>query len=153
MFEIINRKDIVYIRLSKGNSCEIETTPFCDADNNKIYDPDKNDKPIMLGENDYILFVVTSGSGRKYLTKIITNADYNEQQILTLKLKPVDTLKLEPHCYNFSFTYLPNAGEDAYTYAEGKFELLPVCGTVEDLPKKGADKSYDTEKGDVNVGD
>lgn len=133
MFEITERKGITHIRLSRGNSCTITTNPlYIDTNENKVYDTD--DIPIILENNDRVLFCVCSGSGRKYLTKILTPNDYNDQDVLTLKLDAKDTL-LEPHCYDFSFTYFPSNKSEAYTYAEGKFEILPVCGDITDLTK------------------
>lgn len=136
MFEIINRKGNITIRISSGDSAEIETEPFTDSDNNDRFDIDSNDKPIILGENDYVLFTVASSSGRIYLKKIITKDNYNEDNILTVKLYPEDTIDLQPYPYCFSFAYMPNKGEDCYTYATGVFEVVNSISTVRDLDVK-----------------
>ena len=133
MFEIVEKKGQIVIRLTAGDSAEIETSPFIDADSNKIFDIDSNDKPIVLGDDDYVLFCVASPSGRVYLKKLLTNQDYNSDGVLTMKLSPTDTIDLQPFSYLFSFSYMPHKGEDCYTYATGIFNLLPAIGTIREL--------------------
>ena len=133
MFEIVEKKSQIVIRLTAGDSAEIETPPFIDSNANKIFDTDSDDKPIVLGDDDYILFCVASPSGRIYLKKLLTKSDYNSDGILTMKLSPADTIDLQPFSYLFSFSYMPNKGEDCYTYATGIFNLLPAVGTIRDL--------------------
>ena len=77
MFEILEKKGQTYINLTQNDSCEISTSPFIDADENKIFDTDSNDKPIVLGDDDYVLFCVASPSGRIYLKRVLTKNDYN----------------------------------------------------------------------------
>ena len=80
-----------------------------------------------------------------------------------MKLSPADTIDLQPFSYLFSFSYMPNKGEDCYTYATGIFNLLPAVGTIRDLndPKPPIDPEQpivpdDTdnpsESGDVDGG-
>lgn len=133
MFEIVEKKGQTYINLTRNDSCEISTCPFIDADENKIFIADSDDKPIVLGDDDYVLFCVASPSGRVYLKKLLTNQDYNSKGILTMKLFPTDTIDLQPFSYLFSFSYMPNKGEDCYTYATGVFNILPAVGTVREL--------------------
>ena len=76
---------------------------------------------------------MASPSGRVYLKKLLTKSDYNSDGILTLKLSPADTIDLQPFSYLFSFAYMPNKGEDCYTYATGIFNLLPAVGTIREL--------------------
>ena len=133
MFEIVEKKGQTYINLTRNDSCEISTCPFVDADENKIFIADSDDKPIVLGDDDYVLFCVASPSGRVYLKKLLTNQDYNSKGILTMKLFPTDTIDLQPFSYLFSFSYMPNKGEDCYTYATGVFNILPAVGTVREL--------------------
>ena len=133
MFEIVEKKGQTYINLTRNDSCEISTCPFIDADENKIYDKDSDDKAIILGDNDYVLFCVASPSGRIYIKKVLTKSDYNSDGILTMKLSPADTIDLQPFSYLFSFSYMPNKGEDCYTYATGIFNLLPAVGTIREL--------------------
>ena len=160
MFEIVEKKGQIIIQFTAGDSAEIETQPFIDSDNNKIFDTDSDDSPIILGDNDYVLFCVASPSGKVYLKKLLTNQDYNNDGILTMKLSPTDTIDLQPFSYLFSFSYMPHKGEDCYTYATGIFNLLPAIGTVKDLnesfipepeqPIVPDDKGNSSESGDNN---
>ena len=161
MFEIVEKKGQTYINLTRNDSCEISTCPFIDADENKIFIADSDDKPIVLGDNDYVLFCVASPSGRVYLKKLLTNQDYNSEGILTMKLFPTDTIDLQPFSYLFSFSYMPNKGEDCYTYATGVFNILPAVGTVRELnvpvepdipvePETPEDNDSSDESGDNN---
>ena len=133
MFEIVEKKGQTYINLTRNDSCEISTCPFIDADENKIFIADSDDKPIVLGDDDYVLFCVASPSGRVYLKKLLTKSDYNSDGVLTMKLSPADTIDLQPFSYLFSFSYMPNKGEDCYTYATGVLNILPAVGTVREL--------------------
>ena len=133
MFEIVEKKGQTYINLTRNDSCEISTCPFIDADENKIFIADSDDKPIVLGDDDYVLFCVASPSGRVYLKKLLTKSDYNSDGVLAMKLSPADTIDLQPFSYLFSFSYMPNKGEDCYTYATGVFNILPAVGTVREL--------------------
>ena len=154
MFEIIEKKGQIVINLTRNDSCEISTCPFIDADENKIYDKDSDDKVIILGDNDYVLFCVASPSGRVYLKKLLTNQDYNNDGVLTMKLSPTDTIDLQPFSYLFSFSYMPHKGEDCYTYATGIFNLLPAVGTIRDLnnSEQPEDTDNPSESGDINGG-
>ena len=60
MFEIVEKRGQTYINLTRNDSCEISTCPFIDADENKIFIADSDDKPIVLGDDDYVLFCVAS---------------------------------------------------------------------------------------------
>ena len=133
MFEIIEKKGQTYINLTKNDSCEISTCPFIDTNSDNKYNPDDDDKPIILGDNDYVLFCIASPSGKIYFKKILTKDDYNNENVLTMKLYPNDTINMQPFSYLFSFAYMPNKGGDCYTYATGIFNLLPVIATVKDL--------------------
>lgn len=161
MFEIVEKKGQTYINLTRNDSCEISTCPFIDADENKIFIADSDDKPIVLGDDDYVLFCVASPSGRVYLKKLLTNQDYNSEGILTMKLFPTDTIDLQPFSYLFSFSYMPNKGEDCYTYATGVFNILPAVGTVRELnvpvepdisvkPETPEDNNSSDESGDID---
>ena len=152
MFEIIEKKGQIVIQLTAGDSAEIETQPFIDTNDNKIFDINSDDKPIILGDDDYVLFCVASPSGRVYLKKLLTNNDYNSNGVLTMKLSPADTIDLQPFSYLFSFSYMPNKGEDCYTYATGIFNLLPAVGTIRDLDNSQQPEDTDnpSESGDVD---
>ena len=160
MFEIIEKKGQIIIQLTAGDSAEIETQPFIDSNANKVFDIDSDDKPIILGDDDYVLFCVASPSGRVYLKRILTKDDYNDDGVLTIKLYPNDTIDMQPYNYNFSFSYMPNNGNDCYTYTTGIFSLLPYIGTVRDLqnnnindadlPDKSDNANNSSESGDSN---
>ena len=161
MFEIVEKRGQTYINLTRNDSCEISTCPFIDADENKIFIADSDDKPIVLGDDDYVLFCVASPSGRVYLKKLLTKSDYNSDGVLTMKLSPADTIDLQPFSYLFSFSYMPNKGEDCYTYATGIFNILPTAGTVRELnvpvepdipvePETPEDNNSSDESGDNN---
>lgn len=48
MFEIVEKRGQTYINLTRNDSCEILTCLFIDADENKIFSTDNNDKPLNL---------------------------------------------------------------------------------------------------------
>lgn len=151
MFQIIEYKHQTVIQITRGDSAELQTEPYIDTDDNCIYNPqpEGEDKPIVLGQDDYILFCVSSPSGKQFIKRKITMEDYNEQGVLTLKIRPLDTIDLQPYKYLFSFTYMPQEGIDAYTYATGIFEVLPALATVRDLIDKPPIQD-DTENGNGN---
>lgn len=130
MFDITTRKDIVNIRLTRGDTAVIETIPVIDVDEDgKITDVDQ---PITLRGDDKVLFCVGSVTGRIYLKKVLTADDYDGAGVLAVILKPSDTIHLQPFNYKFDFTYLPESG-DAYTYASGIFSLIDTIGTIENV--------------------
>lgn len=90
---------------------------------------------IFLGENDVILWYVRTISGKEVTKRVFTSTDMNMDGSLTLKLRPLDTLDIFPSnaSYIYGLTYAPNNGEDAYTFATGKFIVKKSCGTVEDI--------------------
>lgn len=150
MFEILDRKGNITIRLTSGDSAVLTTVPFIDDNENNQFDINTNDTPIILGDDDYVLFTVASPSGRIYIKKIITKSDYNSDNVLTVKLYPEDTISLQPFSYLFSFAYMPNKGEDCYTYATGAFEVLEAISTVKDLDINSQNSYIPTESGDTN---
>lgn len=150
MFEILDRKGNITIRLTSGDSAVLTTVPFIDDNENNQFDINTNDTPIVLGDDDYVLFTVASPSGRIYIKKIITKNDYNSDNVLTVKLYPEDTISLQPFSYLFSFAYMPNKGEDCYTYATGVFEVLEAISTVKDLDINSQNSDIPTESGDTN---
>lgn len=131
MFNIFEKKGQTIIQLTAGDSLEIETVPFIDTDDDNKFDISKNDEPIVLGENDYVLFVVYAQNGKVYIKKVLTANDYNEQDVLTMKISCADTKDLQPYKYFFSFSYLPQDGADCYTYNTGAFEVMPSINAVD----------------------
>lgn len=125
MFDITENGGQIVIRLTRNDSCEILTCPMADGDTGLV--------PIELGSNDFVMFAVMSRIGRIYLKKILTSADTDEDGNLCLKLSPADTANIPPETYSFYLAYMPNGGEDCYTYAEGQFIVLPTAAYVSQL--------------------
>ncbi len=113
------------ITIIQGNTAELNTS---------IIDGDTNED-IILGENDVVLWYVKSNSGKEITKRIFTIEDVGDDGTLDLKLKPTDTINIKPsaNAYMYGLSYMPENGEDAYTYAMGKFIVKPSCGTVNDL--------------------
>ena len=160
MFNIFEKKGQTIIQLHAGDSAQITTTPFNDANNDGLYNPDDYDEPIVLDENGYVMFIVASPSGRIYIKKFLTVNDYNDNGELTMTFEPSDTKNLQPYRYLFSFTYFPN-GNEQYTYSTGIFEILQSLGDVDTLdeylnpPTDDSVSDDDTpdDNNDNNVGD
>lgn len=154
MFEVIEGRCGIKLRLTRGDSGVMTTIPYNDVDNDGEYNPEDENEEIILGENDYVLFTVASGSGRKYITKLLTKDDYNAFGVLQLKLSPADTKDMQPFTYYFSFQYMPDNGSDCFTYSQGEFELLESISTVDTLTEILTPKPPDTETEDgENSGD
>lgn len=159
MFNIFEKKGQTIIQLHAGDSAQITTTPFNDANNDGLYNPDDYDEPIVLDENGYVMFIVASPSGRIYIKKFLTVNDYNDNGELTMTFEPSDTKNLQPYRYLFSFTYFPN-GNEQYTYSTGIFEILKALGNVDTLDEylnppiddtiSGGDNIDDTTGGDID---
>ena len=125
MFEITDSGGQICIQLTRNDSCEILTCPMAEGDTGLV--------PIELGSNDFVMFAVMSKIGHIYLKKIITSADTDEDGNLRIKLSPADTANIPSGNYSFSIAYMPNGGEDCYTYAEGLFIILPTAAYVSQL--------------------
>lgn len=138
MLNISEKNNQPIIQLNRGDSAELQTEPYICSDGNKT--------PLILNENDYILFCIAGPSGKIYYKKIITKNDYNQDNILTIKFRPNDTVNLQPFKYTFSLQYMPENGSDVYTYSTGIFELLPSIATVEDLHER--EDIYDNQRRD-----
>lgn len=125
MFEIIRGEHKTKIRLTRGDSAMLLTEPSVSTD--------INESPIILADEDYVVFTLASTSGQIYITKILTKDNYDENGILYVKLTPSDTKDLRPCGYRFSFAYMPQKGTECYTYDEGWFHILPAISTVDTL--------------------
>lgn len=64
MFNISEKNNQPIIQLNRGDSAELQTEPYICSDGNKT--------PLILNENDYILFCIAGPSGKIYYKKIIT---------------------------------------------------------------------------------
>ena len=122
MFTINDKCSMKVIRLTRGDTAEISTTP---QDNSKA--------TVQLSENDCVLFTVGSPSGNIYIKRVLTSSDADENGDLIFKLSPADTKDMQPFCYMYSFAYMPNKGEDVYTYDIGVFDLMPAVSTVDEI--------------------
>lgn len=131
MFEITDSGGQIVISLTRNDSCEISTCPMAEGDSGAV--------PIPLGEGDLVMFAVANRTGKIYLRKILTNADINADGYLLLKLTPEDTADMPAGEYVFSFAYMPNHGEECYTYAFGVFNITVAVATVKQLGGDGVD--------------
>ena len=126
MFEITDSGGQVCIQLTRNDSCEITTYPYTQgAAGEEI--------PISLDGDDVVMFAVANRTGRIYLRKILTNADVDADGYLLLKISPEDTADMPAGEYVFSFAYMPNHGEECYTYVAGTFNLMAAVATVKQL--------------------
>lgn len=139
IFDISTKNNLTTITLTKGDSAVIETNPFIDNNNNNNLDD--GDTSIQLGDNDYVVFTLAWPANQIWLKKILTKDNTTEAGTLLMSLVPQDTLALPPALYNFSFAYMPNGGQECYTYASGAFKLLPALSTVQNL--EGAEPDGD----------
>lgn len=131
MFEITDSGGQIVISLTRNDSCEISTCPMTEGDSGAV--------PIPLADGDVVMFAVANRTGKIYLRKILTNADVDADGYLLLKLSPEDTADMPAGEYVFSFAYMPNHGEECYTYAVGAFNLTVAVATVKQLGGDGVD--------------
>lgn len=113
------------ITIIQGNTAEIDAA---------IIDAETGEN-IYLDENDVILWYVRTITGKEVAKKVFTSDDISEDGSLSMKLKPSDTIDIKPSSsgYEYGLSYMPDNGDDAYTYCMGKFVVKPSCGTVNDL--------------------
>lgn len=126
MFEITDSGGQVCISLTRNDSCEISTYPYTEGASGE-------EVPISLDDGDVVMFAVANRTGRIYLRKVLTNKDVDAEGYLVLKLSPEDTADMPAGEYVFSFAYMPNHGEECYTYAMGVFNLMVAVATVKQL--------------------
>lgn len=113
------------ITVIRGNTAEIDAA---------IIDAETGEN-IYLDENDVILWYVRTVTGKEVAKKVFTSDDISEDGSLSMKLKPSDTIDIKPSStgYEYGLSYMPDNGDDAYTYCMGKFVVKPSYGTVNDL--------------------
>ena len=113
------------ITVIQGNTAEVDAA---------IIDAETGEN-IYLDENDVILWYVRTVTGKEVAKKVFTSDDISEDGSLSMKLKPSDTIDIKPSSsgYEYGLSYMPDNGDDAYTYCMGKFVVKPSCGTVNDL--------------------
>lgn len=106
------------IHISRGDSAIITTIP------EKLL-ADGTTEPITLTGNACIIFTVKSRyNGNVLIKKTLTASDYNGND-LPLEISSDET-NADPYGYDYSFLYIPDSESDdeAYTYAQGEFEII-----------------------------
>lgn len=89
--------------------------------------------PLRLNENSCVIFTVRSkASGKLKIKRILTDENYDDDELI-FNILPEETL-IEPAKYDYSFLYLPNkySSGQAYTYAQGDFEIMHTATTYKD---------------------
>ncbi len=115
------------IHVSRGDSAALSTQP------EKVLE-DGTTEPIILDENSCVIFTVKSKySGDTLIKRILTAADYVEG-VLSFCILPGET-DFPPNGYEYSFMYIPDmtSPDQAYTYAQGIFEIMHSVSRVSDL--------------------
>lgn len=124
------------IELTRGNSAEIDTTPF-------VQD---TEIPLELGENDKVVFTVKSRYSDKIcFQKILTATDYDDENKLVLRINPQDTIGLkEGNLYVYDLMLVTEDG-NVYTYIGNygnivpSFVVLKAYGDINNIPKNDGD--------------
>lgn len=121
------------IKLTRGNSCKIDILPLI------AYSGDKITKvPVILQNGDRVIFTVGGLSGKKYLQKILTADDYDENDdSLNLVLFPEDTINLQPINYVYDVVLVYDNGASVTFIDSATFSVLPAVGTYQDLERGG----------------
>lgn len=129
-FELFNSsaEEITAIEMIRGNTAEFTTSPI----------NEDTQEEIVLSGNDKILFIVKPEYGAEIFKKILTAADYDDENRLVITIKPEDTLNVMPGTYRYGITYMPADGAEAYTYAIGDFIIGEACGTVDDIKQNNS---------------
>lgn len=115
------------IHISRGDSAVLSTQP------EKVLD-DGTVEPIIIGDKSCVIFTVKSKfSGNTLIKRILTAADYVEN-LLTFSILPGET-DISPYGYEYSFMYVPDTEnlDEAYTYAQGEFEIMHSVSKITDL--------------------
>lgn len=125
------------IHISRGDSAVLSTQPEKVLENGTT-------EPIILSENACVIFTVKSRfSGNTLIKRILTAADYVDD-MLTFSILPNETDR-SPYGYEYSFMYIPDSTApcEAYTYAQGEFEIMHSVSRVSDL---GGDENADNQR-------
>lgn len=130
MFNINPRTN--HIKLTRGNSCKIDILPLVVSGNDKT-----SKEPIILQDGDRVIFTIAGVSGRKYLQKILTPDDYDENDdSLNLILFPEDTINLKPLNYIYDVILVYDNGTSITFIDNAMFSILPAVGTYQDLERR-----------------
>ena len=122
------------IHVSRGDSIGLSTQPFIETDDGIAAIP-------IEGDNCVIFTVKSRYSGRTIIKRILTEEDVVDGA-LSLQIT-TDETDIEPYGYEYSFMYVPDRNDqtEAYTYAQGGFEIMPSVSKVEDLTSDTEDES------------
>lgn len=123
------------IHVSRGDSVGLSTQPFIETDDGIAAIP-------IEGDNCVIFTVKSRYSGRTIIKRILTEEDLVDGA-LNLQIT-TDETDIEPYGYEYSFMYVPNRNDttEAYTYAQGDFEIMPSVSKVEDLTSDMEGENY-----------
>lgn len=115
------------IHVSRGDSAALSTQP-----ENVL--EDGTTEPIILDENSCIIFTVKSKYSGKTLIKRILKAENYIDGVLSFSILPAET-DFSPDGYEYSFMYIPDMEkkDEAFTYAQGDFEIMHSVSRVSDL--------------------
>lgn len=128
MFSIDERNNI---KLTRGNSCKIDILPIITSSKTITVGT-----PEILEEGDKLIFTIASPSGRKYLQKILTSDDYDENDdSVNLVLFPEDTIDLQPFDYVYDAVIVYDNGMTVTFIDNATFTILPAVGTYKDLER------------------
>ncbi len=111
------------MHITRGDSATIST---------ELYS--MSGEPIMLSDDSCIIFSVRSkSSGDLKIKRTITNENY-ENDMLVFGISAEETL-IEAAVYEYSLLYIPDKNiphEQAFTYAQGDFEVMHSVTTYKD---------------------
>lgn len=120
------------IRITRGDSCSISTNFYIDKNADGMQG--SNEPSVQLTDNACVIFTVRSKDrGTVKIKHILTNENYVDGE-LVLSLSPSETM-LTAAVYEYSFVYVPDSEtlQEAYTYAQGDFEIMHSVSTYQDL--------------------
>lgn len=123
MFTIDENKGL---HITRGDSVGLSTQPYFETDGGILAIPIKG--------NACIIFTVKSRySGETKIKRILTEADLVDG-VPTFNILPSET-DFEPCGCEYSFMFVPDRSDmtEAYTYAQGEFEILPSVSRLGDL--------------------
>lgn len=117
-----------HIKLTRGNSCKIDILPLL------VNESLKTQTPIILSDDDKVIFTVASPSGKIYLQKVLTADDYDEgDETLNLIIFPEDTIDMQPYDYVYDVLVVYDDGSTTTFIRDATFSILSALGTYKDL--------------------
>lgn len=99
MFNIFDKN---VVNIPRGDSVTVYVTPIDDSTGN----------PIVLEENDSVIFAVATKTGEPVLSKTLTSANYDDSQegSLVCEFAPEDTANLPTGEYPYTCLLVLSAG-------------------------------------------